>query len=65
MNKGGVKAGLNFNDIKSLKFICPPLSLQQKFADIVNQPEQLRSKQRQSEQELEQLFQSLLQRYFG
>ncbi|MBL0341244.1 MAG: restriction endonuclease subunit S [Bacteroidetes bacterium] len=28
LNKGGVKAGLNFNDIRSLKFINPPHSLQ-------------------------------------
>jgi type I restriction enzyme S subunit len=55
----------SMDQFKKFQFIYPPLSLQQKFTDIVNQTEQLRSKQRQSEQELEQLFQSLLQRYFG
>ncbi len=65
MNKGGVKAGLNFDDIKSLKFILPPLPLQQKFAALVEQVERLQAKQRESERELESLFQSLMQRYFG
>lgn len=51
--------------LETFDIILPPLSLQQKFAGIVQQTEQLRNKQRQSEQELEQLFQSLLQRYFG
>ncbi len=65
VNKGGVKLGLNFDDIKNLRIYCPPLSLQQQFAAIVAQAEQLRQKQKESEQELEQLFQSLLQKYFG
>lgn len=43
----------------------PPLSLQQHFASIVAETEKLRQKQRESEQELEHLFQSLLQQYFG
>lgn len=49
------------------KFIIPipPLSLQQQFADIVAQAELLRQKQNESEQELENLFQGLLQKYFG
>lgn len=38
---------------------------QQQFAGIVAQAEQLRQKQRESERELETLFQALLQRYFG
>ncbi len=46
-------------------FPIPPLSLQQQFAGIVAQAEQLRQKQRESERELENLFQGLLQRYFG
>lgn len=46
-------------------FLVPPLSLQQQFAGIVAQAEQLRQKQRESELELETLFQSLLQKYFG
>lgn len=46
-------------------FPIPPLFLQQKFASIVADTEQLRKKQKQSEIELENLFQALLQKYFG
>lgn len=46
-------------------FPVPPLSLQQQFAAIVAQAETLRKKQQENEQELEQLFQALLQKYFG
>jgi type I restriction enzyme S subunit len=34
LNKGGVKAGLNFDDIKSLKILVPKLSLQQKWSRL-------------------------------
>lgn len=65
LGRGGNQPNLNLSMVKSFKIFIPPLTLQQKFADIVAQTEQLRIKQRQSERELEQLFQSLLQRYFG
>ena len=38
---------------------------QQKFAAMVEKVERLRVKQRESAKELEKLFQSLMQRYFG
>lgn len=50
--------------LEEFKVICPPFSLQQKFASIVAATEQLRQKQKQSEIELENLFQALLQKYF-
>lgn len=56
---------LNSDQIKNLEFYYPPLTLQQQFAGILAQAEQLRQKQRESEKELEHLFQGLLQRYFG
>ncbi|MBS4065754.1 MAG: restriction endonuclease subunit S [Chitinophagaceae bacterium] len=51
--------------LKQFQIPIPPLSLQQQFAAIVAEAEALRKKQQESEQELEQLFQSLLQKYFG
>ena len=36
-NQTGVKAGLNFDSIKSLKLLVPPLALQQQFAAFVEQ----------------------------
>jgi type I restriction enzyme S subunit len=46
-------------------FPIPPFALQQKFASIVADTEKLRQKQKQTEIELENLFQALLQKYFG
>ncbi|MFM7855070.1 MAG: restriction endonuclease subunit S, partial [Flammeovirgaceae bacterium] len=60
-----VQAFLNMAQIKSFKVPLPPLPLQQKFAALVEQVERLRTKQRESERELENLFQSLMQKYFG
>lgn len=65
-NMGGAAiTRLTLQKINSIKIILPPLSLQQQFAAIVAEAEALRKKQQESEQELEQLFQSLLQKYFG
>ncbi|MCZ8070308.1 MAG: hypothetical protein O9311_08130 [Cytophagales bacterium] len=38
---------------------------QQKIAAMVDQVECLRTKQRESERELDNLFQSLMRKYFG
>lgn len=62
---GGIQKHFNIGAINELKIPVPPLSLQQQFAGIVAQAEQLRQKQKESEQELENLFQGLLQKYFG
>ncbi len=61
----GMKRIITKSVFENIKFINPPLSLQQQFADIVTQSELLRQKQKESEQELEKLFQGLLQKYFG
>jgi type I restriction enzyme S subunit len=52
------------NLLGKIKLFSPPLSLQQQFADIVNNTEALKEKQKQSEQELENLFQVLMQKAF-
>ena len=41
-NQNGVKAGLNFNLIRSLEIQMPPLALQQEFADFVSRVDKLR-----------------------
>ena len=51
--------------IKDIKLPVPSPKLQQQFADIVTETEQLRHRQRAHEQELDQLFKGLLQKYFG
>ena len=52
------------NILASFKIISPPLKHQREFAEIVNKTEALKVKQKQSEQELENLFQSLMQKAF-
>ncbi len=64
-NKGGVKAGLNFNDIKSVNLLFPPLPLQNHFAEIVEKIEAQKEQTRTALAESEALFEGLLAGYFG
>lgn len=50
--------------LKDLRVSVPSVKLQQKFADIVQKVEKLRQKQHESEKELTNLFNSLMQRAF-
>jgi type I restriction enzyme S subunit len=61
---GQTKPGLNFDQIRSFEIPCPPLSLQEKFAHIVQKHERLRLQQREAERQAEHLFQTLLHRAF-
>ena len=64
-NQTGVKAGLNFDSIKSLKISVPPLTLQNQFADFVKQIDKSRSILQQELDKAQMLFDSLMQEYFG
>lgn len=64
LDREGVKSGLNFDDIRGLEFFLPPLSLQQKFDQIVQKHERLRAQQREAVRQAEGLFQVLLHRAF-
>lgn len=55
---------INLEILKNLKVTSPPFDLQKKFAALVGKVESLRARQRQSGQELETLFNSLMQRAF-
>jgi type I restriction enzyme S subunit len=61
---GGAAPHVNIKDLKKLKYICPPLALQNRFSDIVTKIESLKSKYCQSLTELENLYCSLSQRAF-
>jgi type I restriction enzyme S subunit len=63
-NRGVRQANISNEDILSTKIPIPLISKQQKFSDLVEKIESLRAKQRESEKELENLFQSLMQRAF-
>ena len=64
-NQTGVKAGLNFNSIKSLRLLVPPLALQQQFADFVAQTDKSKLAVKQILEKAETLKKSLMQEYFG
>jgi type I restriction enzyme S subunit len=61
---GGTMDILNIGILKGLKIILPPISLQMKFAELVQKVENLKEKQKISEQELDNLFNSLMQKAF-
>ena len=64
-NQSAVKAGLNFNSIKSLKLMIPPMELQQQFADFVAQIDKSKATVQKALDETQLLFDSLMQKYFG
>jgi type I restriction enzyme S subunit len=61
---GSSQKNLLLGDIKRFGVIVPPNPKQQRFAALVEKVDLLRVKQRQSGRELENLFQSLMQRAF-
>ena len=64
-NQNGVKAGLNFNAINSLKLIVPPMELQAKFIGFVSQIENNKYSIKYSLEKLETMKKALMQKYFG
>jgi type I restriction enzyme S subunit len=63
-NKHAVKAGLNFDDIRSFIVPLPPLSLQREFARRVAAVDKLKTAHRASLAEMDALFASLQHRAF-
>ena len=62
--KGASYPAVTDNDIKKILIPIPPFELQQKFADIVHKVEKIKEKQHESEKELNNLFNSLMQKVF-
>lgn len=65
LNQEGVKAGLNFDSIRNLNILLPPIELQNQFVQIVEKIEAMKEKAKKSEQEIEDLFNSLMQNAFN
>lgn len=63
-NQNGVKAGLNFNAINSLRLLVPPLELQEKFTFFVEQTEKTKLTLQESLGRLEVMKKALMQEYF-
>jgi len=57
--------GMNMSDVRKMKFIQPPLSLQQQFASKIESIEQQKELIKQSITEVETLFNSRMDYYFN
>ncbi len=55
---------LTLGILKNIKMICPAISLQNKFASIVKEVEQLKKGQKKSKKQLDNLFNALMQKAF-
>lgn len=64
-NQSAVKAGLNFNAINSLRFMLPPIELQDSFIDFIKQVDKSKFVIQQALDKAQLLFDSLMQKYFG
>jgi type I restriction enzyme S subunit len=57
-------SGINQNGLKSIKIIIPPIELQKRFSNIVEQTEALKERMQSSLVKMDNLFHSLMQRAF-
>lgn len=64
-NRHAVKAGLNFDDIRSFKIPLPPRGEQQQIAEALDKADTLRAKRRAALAKLDSLAQSLFLDRFG
>jgi type I restriction enzyme S subunit len=62
---GGTMGIVNVQIMKRINIPLPPLELQQKYANLIQKVERMKEKQRESEKELNNLFNSLIQRAFN
>ncbi len=60
----GMKNMKSMNELKSIKFLAPPMGFQRRFAAIVQSVEQQKTSQRAHLAELDTLFASLQSRAF-
>ena len=64
LNKGAAKAGLNFDDVRSIKVMLPPFNLQKRYSNIVAITEKLRFQMIKQQDELNNQFNALMQKAF-
>ncbi|MBD1826030.1 restriction endonuclease subunit S [Microcoleus vaginatus GB1-A2] len=61
---GGAQKFISLEVLRNISVIKPPLPLQEKFAQIVQKFDRLRTQQREADRQAEHLFQTLLHRAF-
>ena len=64
LSKGITLIQLNMEDLRQFMLIVPPIELQNQFADFVNQVDKLKFEMEKSLKELEDNFNSLMQKAF-
>ena len=63
--RGAVTKTITKDDARAVLIIVPPLELQQQFADFVHQVDKSREEVKKSLEKTQQLYDSLMQEYFG
>ncbi|MDB9414373.1 restriction endonuclease subunit S [Microcystis aeruginosa] len=64
LNRESVKAGLNFDDLRGLKILLPPIEKQIMYSDFLESQTNSLNRQKAADCESENLFNSLLQKAF-
>ena len=63
--KGVAQKGIYLNDIKKILIAVPPIELQNQFAEIVKQIDKQKFESENSLKEMQELYESLMKKYFG
>ena len=63
--RGGTQKFISLGDIRKLEICLPPIELQNQFADFVQQVDKSREEVKKSLEKTQQLYDSLMQEYFG
>jgi len=64
-NRGGTQKFIALKDIRNFPIPVPPIELQNKFAEQVKRVEKIKQHQQKSEQEINMLFDALMQKAFN
>lgn len=62
---GAVTKTITKKEIRSIPIALPPVRSQQRFANVVQKVTKIKDKQKQSEKEIENLFQGLMAKFFN
>ncbi|NCD10271.1 MAG: restriction endonuclease subunit S [Negativicutes bacterium] len=65
LGRGGNQPNLNLSMIKEFLVMCPPVELQNQFAEFVEQVEKQKAVMQQSLEKMETNYKALMQEYFG
>ena len=65
ISRGVRQANISNKDIENLKIPIPPIELQNRFADIVKQIDKQKFEIENSLKEMQELYESLMEKYFG